>query len=161
MALFFNYESQLKKMPTDHGVYEDMEKLYDSIMEKIQILADGDVLTSYEASTLFDAFKAVFEKLGDTNKTQKEVKTIMGEKILTFSADKIYNEGMEKGEEKGEKKGTAIGMDILGTLIGELMKANRIDDVCRASKDPKYRNMLLEEFGLLPLPQDKTPVAAS
>ena len=87
-------------MPKDHGVYEDMEKLYDSIMEKIQILADGDVLTSYEASTLFDAFKAVFEKLGDTNKTQKEVKTIMGEKILTFSADKIYKEGMEKGEEK-------------------------------------------------------------
>ena len=59
------------------------------------------------------------------------------------------------------EKGIVIGMNIIGTLIGELMKANRIDDVCRASKDPKYRKMLLEEFGLMSIPQDQTPVATS
>ena len=89
----------------------------------------------------------------------------MGEKILTFSADNIYYDGVETGKKEGRKEGkeegTAIGMDIFGTLIGELMKANRIDDVCRASKDPQYRNMLLEEFGLMPIPRDKTPVTAS
>ena len=69
----------------------------------------------------------------------------MSEKILTFSADNIYNAGVETGKKKGEKK----GINLFGSLIKELNKAGRLNDACLAAEDPEYFDQLLKEFGLM------------
>ena len=75
--------------------------------------------------------------------------TIMSEKILTFSADNIYNAGVEMGKKDGLKEGKKEGMDLYGALIKELSKAGRLNDVCLAADDPEYLDQLLNEFGLM------------
>ena len=159
--LFFNYEHKLRGMYDDQSVYEEMETLYASVQDRLQGLVDGKVITSYEASTLYDALKVVLEKLGDKNNAYEEVMTIMSEKILTFSADNIYNAGVEMGKKdgleegkkegikEGIKEGEKNGINLFGSLIKELSKAGRLNDVCLASEDPEYFDQLLKEFGLM------------
>ena len=40
------------------------------------------------------------------------------------------------------------GMDRLGTLVGLLLDAGRLDDARRVSEDAAYRDEMLAEFGL-------------
>lgn len=58
-------------------------------------------MTAYEASTLYDALRTVFEALGKTNKAEQEVASIMGGTILEFSADKYFYAGEAKGRAEG------------------------------------------------------------
>ncbi|MBP5291888.1 MAG: hypothetical protein J6Y90_04655 [Lachnospiraceae bacterium] len=129
-----------------------------------EVVTFYEVITPYEyeastlyESTLYDALKAVLEKLGDKNNAYEEVMTIMSEKILTFSADNIYNagvemgkkDGLEEGKKEGIKEGEKNGINLFGSLIKELSKAGRLNDVCLASEDPEYFDQLLKEFGLM------------
>ena len=89
-------------------------------------LADNGLITAYEASTVYDALKAVFEALGKTNKAEKEVTDIMGGEILEFSADKLFNAGEAKGKAEGIVEGKAErSQEIYERMIAENIPAEQ------------------------------------
>ena len=47
-----------------------------------------------------------------------------------------------------QARGMEQGMDRLGTLVGLLLDAGRLDDARRVSEDAAYRDEMLAEFGL-------------
>jgi hypothetical protein len=116
--LFFNYEKQLRKAPNDRYLYEEILNLYDTILSRLKELADSEVITAYEASTIYDALKIVFEALGKTNKAEQEVASIMGGTILEFSADKYYDAGKAEGNTKGRAEGKAEDVINLMATMG-------------------------------------------
>lgn len=52
----------------------------------------------------------------------------------------------EKGREVGKEEGREEGMKLLDNLYGLLAKSGRTDDFLRATKEPEYRDKLLQEF---------------
>ena len=54
----------------------------------------------------------------------------------------------EEALEQGIEQGIEQGMDRLGTLVGLLLDAGRLDDARRVSEDAAYRDEMLAEFGL-------------
>ena len=56
--------------------------------------------------------------------------------------------GLKRGEELGLKRGLKHGEAKLASLISELLKNGREDDIKKVATDSKYRNKLYSEFGL-------------
>ena len=139
--LFFNYERQLRKAGKDPALYEEIRSLFDTLLERLRELADAGQLTAYEASTLYDALKVVFEALGKTNKAEQEVENIMGGVILEFSADKYYNAGLEEGEANGQRR--------LARLVSTLLANGETDEAMRATSDEAYRDSLYEKYAIV------------
>ena len=52
----------------------------------------------------------------------------------------------EKGREVGKEEGREEGMKLLDDLYGLLAESGRTDDILRATKEPEYRDKLLQEF---------------
>ena len=155
--LFFNYEKQLRILPNDRGLYEEIRGLYNTILGRLKELADAETITAYEASTLYDALKTVFEALGKTNKAEQEVESIMGGVILEFSADKYYDAGMAAGEAKGMAAGEAKGMAAgeangeqkMAALISLLIARGETNEVARAANDKEYRDSLYKKYEII------------
>ena len=61
-------------------------------------------------------------------------------------------EGLEKGLEKGLKKGLSEGRKMeaerMDRLVSELLKANRVDDLKKATSDSEFKYKLFLEFDL-------------
>lgn len=142
--LFFNYEKQLRKAPNEKSLYEEIRNLYDTILGRLKELAYSQVISAYEASTLYDALKTVFEALGETNKAQQEVASIMGGKILEFSADKYYDAGKEEGRAEGRSEGE----QKLANLVSVLIADGKADEVARVASDKEYRDSLYKKYAI-------------
>ncbi|MBQ9009581.1 MAG: hypothetical protein IJ088_09655 [Clostridia bacterium] len=172
--VFFNYEKKLKNAPNDKVLFEEIRNLYDSVIETLKEQNDSGVLTTYEASTLYDAIKAVFTALGKTNQAEQEVENIMGGRILEFSADKYYNEGrgeglkegyqkgrgegleegyqkgrgegLKEGIQKGRGEGLEEGAEKMVKLFSQLVKEGKNDEMARILSDQTYRNKLYKTY---------------
>lgn len=59
--------------------------------------------------------------------------------------EKLHEETMRK---IGKREGIEIGEDRMSKLNNFLIKANRLDDLAKASNDKEYRKQLFEEFNL-------------
>ena len=66
--------------------------------------------------------------------------------------EKLWNEAMAKGLEKGLKKGLSEGRKMeaerMDRLVSELLKADRVDDLKKATSDSEFKNKLFREFNL-------------
>ena len=66
--------------------------------------------------------------------------------------EKLWNEAMAKGLEKGLKKGLSEGRKMeaerMDRLVSELLKADRVDDLKKATSDSEFKNKLFLEFDL-------------
>ncbi len=151
--LFFNYEKQLGKAPGDSSLYEKIRNLYNAVISRLRELADFGSISAYEANTIFDALKIVFEALGKTNKAEQEVVDIMGGEILEFSADKFYNAGLADGkaigEADGRKEGRDEGEQKMADLAARLAADGKSDEIVRAAMDKEYRSSLYEKYAIL------------
>lgn len=67
-------------------------------------------------------------------------------RVLTYEQETEMR--CRRAREEALEQGIEQGMDRLGTLIGRLIDAGRLDDAKRASEDADYREALLAEFGL-------------
>ena len=172
--VFFNYELELKKTPHDKMLYEKIQEVYNSIVDTLKNQEDSGILTAYEARILYDAMLTVFSALGKTNQAEQEVATIMGGRILEFSADKYFYAGEVKGRKEGEakgrkegeakgrkegeakgriegeakglKEGKAKGQKEAFTLITKMVAEGKIDELTRAATDEDYRNTLFKAY---------------
>ncbi|MCR4891584.1 MAG: hypothetical protein K5989_05330 [Lachnospiraceae bacterium] len=155
--LFFNYERQLEKVSNDSTLFEEIQNLYNTIMDRLRELTDSEIISAFEANTLYEALKIIFEALGKTNKAEQEVADIMGGEILEFSADKYYYAGLADGIKKGWNDGRKEGWNDgrkegekkLAELIGFLLADGKTDEVARAVKDKDYRDSLYEKYSIL------------
>ena len=143
--LFFNYEKQLGKA-SDPAVYQEIDKLFGTIVQRLKELTEQGTLTVYESSTLYDALKVVVEALGKKNRAEKEVQSIMGGQILEFSADKYYNAGVEKGLEQGREEGREQGIEK-GTEDEKLANLKTImrKMKCSAEKAVDFLDVAIED----------------
>ena len=162
--LFFNYEKQLERAPGDEVVYEEVKKVFDNLWEKLQELVEKEIITAYEASTLFDCLKAVLEALGNKNEAGQEVGKIMGGRVLKFSADKFFDEGkeegrregieegrkegIEEGRKEGIEKGKEQGEGKLSSLMTKMKEAGREEDAFKAAADPVFREQMYLAFDI-------------
>ena len=84
--------------------FEKLKSLYGQIIDDLkEKTADGSI-NAYEAQTLYVALRIVLEALGRKNNAMKEVKEIMGGRVLKFPADKVFNEGKSEGRKEGRKE---------------------------------------------------------
>ena len=56
----------------------------------------------------------------------------------------LKNEGREEGLAKGRK----LEAERMDKLVSELLKANRIDDLKKATSDSEFKSKLFREFNL-------------
>lgn len=66
--------------------------------------------------------------------------------IYEYDQEKHLRQEREASWEKGREAGKEEGMKLLDDLYGLLAKSGRIDDILRATKEPEYRDKLLQEF---------------
>ncbi len=101
--LFFNYEKELENVENPQN-FEKLKSLYGQIIDDLkEKTADGSI-NAYEAQTLYVALRIVLEALGRKNNAMKEVKEIMGGRVLKFPADKVFNEGKSEGRKEERKE---------------------------------------------------------
>ena len=67
-------------------------------------------------------------------------------RVLTYEQETEMR--CRRAREEALEQGIEQGMDRLGTLIGRLIDAGRLDDAKRVSEDAAYRDKLLSEFRL-------------
>ena len=66
--------------------------------------------------------------------------------IYEYDQEKHLRQEREASWEKGREVGKEEGMKLLDDLYGLLAKSGRTDDILRATKEPEYRDKLLQEF---------------
>nr|MCR4891628.1 hypothetical protein [Lachnospiraceae bacterium] len=139
--LFFNYEKQLEKVSHDSSLYEEIQALYNTIINRLRELTYSEDISAYEANTLYEALRIVFEALGKTSKAEQEVADIMGGEILEFRADKYYNAGLADGRAEGEH--------MMAKLVSILLADGKTGEAFRATKDAEYRDSLYKKYSIL------------
>jgi hypothetical protein len=142
--MFFNHEKLLREVPSDSDARTQLKNIVSEMRVKLKTAAETDVITAYEASTVYEAAATILRQLAKKANAKKEVDEIMCGEILTFSADKYFQDGEAKGEARGE----ARGLDMFGNLVKELIRLKRMDDIVRVTEDRQYRDKLLNEFNL-------------
>ena len=58
------------------------------------------------------------------------------------------SEGLEKGLKKGLSEGRRMEAERMDRLVSELLKADRVDDLKKATSDSEFKNKLFREFKL-------------
>ena len=66
--------------------------------------------------------------------------------------EKGRKEGLSEGRKEGLKEGLSEGRRMeaerMDRLVSELLKANRVDDLKKATSDSEFKNKLFREFNL-------------
>lgn len=83
---------------------------------------------------------------------QREVRKIMGGKVLPLPADRFIRLGEKRGEARGEKRGEARGEkrgeSRMAKLMAILLGAGKNRDATEAATNPKRRQELYREYGI-------------
>jgi len=147
--LFFNYEKLLGNT-ADPNNYRMIEELYGVVIKNLREMTEQNVITAYEADTLFEALKVVVEALGERHNAKKEVQTIMGGNVLEFRADRYYNAGKKEGREEGRAEGRAEGRE---EGWGKAKEEDMLSGIRRAIKKQKMTLEAAMEYMDIPLEQ--------
>ena len=101
-----------------------------------------DVLRYLQTGEALGPLSEEIDALVDTfNKDREWVN-----RVLTYEQETEMR--CRRAREEALEQGIEQGMDRLGTLIGRLIDAGRLDDAKRVSEDAAYRDKLLSEFRL-------------
>lgn len=108
----FVYEKDFKEYDTDEQKLEELTKVYEELVEKLEAYTEGQVIDGYTKETIIDMSKKVLEHLAKKySKVREGVGAVMGGKILDYPAKQSLNQGrveerrqmlIEILEDKGE-----------------------------------------------------------
>ena len=106
------YEKDFKEYDTDEQKLEELTKVYEELVEKLEAYTEGQVIDGYTKETIIDMSKKVLEHLAKKySKVREGVGAVMGGKILDYPEKQSLNQGrveerrqmlIEILEEKGE-----------------------------------------------------------
>ena len=77
---------------------------------------------------------------GTKQKVKKEVREVMGGKVLTLQSDKIKEQGRQEGRQEGE--------GLLAKLMNKLLSIGKNEDALKVTTDVKYRKKLYAQYGI-------------
>ena len=108
----FVCEKDFKEYDTDEQKLEELTKVYEELVEKLEAYTEGQVIDGYTKETIIDMSKKVLEHLAKKySKVREGVGAVMGGKILDYPAKQSLNQGrveerrqmlIEILEDKGE-----------------------------------------------------------
>ena len=112
-----------------HVMDEQIKKygrVKEAVIEAMRICRDRNVLRDY------------------LKEREKEVVDIM---TTIFTQEYAVNQYAKAMKNEGRKEGRKEGRNELAQLFAKLFDLGKTDEAVRASKDPKYRQELLKEYG--------------
>ncbi len=108
----FVYKNQLKVYNRDEKRLEELELIYQDIMERLEELSEKGELDEYTRHCIIDMSKKVLGHIAAKHEKVKEgVGSVMGGRILDYEAKRIYNAGKSEGRNEGRNEG-AVSMCI-------------------------------------------------
>ena len=85
-------------------------------------------------------------------KTKKEVRKIMGGKLLELHSEKMIKkgkrEGLKEGRMEGRKEGRKEGESRLARLMSLLLKSGKAEEAAAASESEQLRKELYKKYGI-------------
>jgi len=102
----FNLEKNFPKYEKNPAELKNLKKEYMNFMARLeQAVTDGKIFT-HDKRTILEMSKKVLENIAvKYNNVQKEVKEIMGGKVLDYEGRNIFYEGIERGRYEGIEQG--------------------------------------------------------
>ncbi len=106
-----------------------------------------DAMSAFIGDKRFEeVYNESVKRSGEEAITMKD--TSVFDSIVEIGVKRGEELGLKRGEELGLKRGLKHGEAKLASLISELLKNGREDDIKKVATDSKYRNKLYSEFGL-------------
>lgn len=94
----FAYKNQLEVYNKDNEKLEELESIYQDIMERLEELIKKGELDEYTRHCIIDMSKKVIGHIATKYEKVKEgVGSVMGGRILDYEAKRIYNSGKSEG----------------------------------------------------------------
>lgn len=94
----FAYEKDFKEYDTDGQRLEELTKVYEELVEKLEVYTKEQVIESYTKLTIIDMSKKVLEHLAKKYSNVREgVRTVMGGKILDYPAKDAWRKAHAEG----------------------------------------------------------------
>ena len=101
----FNLEKNFSKYENDPAELEKLKREYANFMARLeQAVKDGKIFT-HDRRTILEMSKKVLENIAAKyDNIQKEVKEIMGGRVLDYEGRSIFYDGIAVGEERGRSE---------------------------------------------------------
>ena len=126
----FNLEKNFSKYENDPAELEKLKREYADFMARLEkAVKDGKIFT-HDRRTILEMSKKVLENIAAKyNNIQKEVKEIMGGRVLDYEGRSIFYDGIAVGEERGRREAnieTARRLREMGMNDNDIYKATSI-----------------------------------
>ena len=106
----FVYKNQFKVYNRNEQKLEELELIYQDIMERLEALSEKGELDEYTRHCIIDMSKKVLGHIAVGHEKVKEgVGNVMGGRILDYEAKRIYNSGRSEGRSEGLRLGRSEG----------------------------------------------------
>lgn len=108
----FNLEKNFSKYENDLAELEKLKREYADFMARLEkAVKDGKIFT-HDRRTILEMSKKVLENIAAKYKNiQKEVKEIMGGRVLDYEGRSIFYDGIKQGRIEGEERGRSETLD--------------------------------------------------
>ena len=108
----FNLEKNFSKYENDPAELEKLKREYADFMARLEkAVKDGKIFT-HDRRTILEMSKKVLENIAAKyNNIQKEVKEIMGGRVLDYEGRSIFYDGIKQGRIEGEERGRSETLD--------------------------------------------------
>lgn len=108
----FNLEKNFSKYENDLAELEKLKREYADFMARLEkAVKDGKIFT-HDRRTILEMSKKVLENIAAKyNNIQKEVKEIMGGRVLDYEGRSIFYDGIKQGRIEGEERGRSETLD--------------------------------------------------
>ncbi len=125
----FNYEKRFSKYEKDPALRQQMLADYERIVENLEELSIQHIIDARECAMLLDLSKQVLKHIAKNyRKVKKEVRDIMGGRVLEYESKKLWRKALKKGKAEGIAQGKAEGVTegkaeavlVLLTELGEI-----------------------------------------
>ena len=137
----FNLEKNFPRYEKNSDELENLKKEYADFMVRLeQAVTDGKIFT-HDKRTILEMSKKVLENIAvKYSNVQKEVKKIMGGKILDYEGRSIFYEGVEQGRNEGIAVGRSEGRSETLNAAIEFMRSSGMSN----EKINNFRNSMLK-----------------
>ena len=106
----FNLEKNFSKYEHDPAELEKLKREYSDFMTRLEQAVQKRKIFTHDRRTILEMSKKVLENIAAKyDNIQKEVKEIMGGRVLDYEGRSIFYDGIAVGEERGFERGEARG----------------------------------------------------